>query len=194
MPSARTRRGELLLALFCFGGMQGLALADDTKTVTIFEGRQFSVPVPAKWSFEEKTDPHHGLQTLQLEDPGKEVVLQMTFIPDSSGRLSSREAVEAEAKRILEPYLESSVEKDIRLTFFESADGMGAYSSFTDSKLDPKHIPEDEKLISVGGIRAWKGGYTVFTLLTNTRESPEYKTALEITISGVRQVKAPVSF
>jgi hypothetical protein len=170
------------------------ALADDTKTVTIFEGRQVSVPVPSKWSFDEKADPHHGTQTVQLEDPGKEVVLQMTFFPDSSGRLSSREAVEAEAKRILEPMLETSVEKEIRLTFFDSPDGMGAYCAFTDSKLDPKHIPEDEKLIAVSGIRAWKGGYTLFTLLTNTKDSAVYKTALEIAVSGVRQVKAPVAF
>src|SRR5262252_3419369 len=36
------------------------ALSDDTKTVTIFEGREMSVPVPAKWSFEERQDPHHS--------------------------------------------------------------------------------------------------------------------------------------
>ena len=184
-------KGLLVLALV-LGART--ALADDTKTVTIFEGRQVSVPLPSKWSFDEKTDPHHGTQTVQLEDPGREVVLQMTFFPDTSGRLSSREAVEAEAKRILEPYLETSVEKEIRLTFFDSPDGRGAHSTFTDGKLDPKHIPEDEKLIAVSGIRAWKGGYTLFTLLTNTKDSPVYRAALEIAISGVHQVKAPVSF
>ncbi|MGE5413311.1 MAG: hypothetical protein ACM3NW_03985, partial [Syntrophomonadaceae bacterium] len=170
------------------------ALADDARTITVFEGRQFAVPVPAGWSFDERSDPHHGLQTIQLEDPGKEVVLQITFFPDSSGKLSSREALEAEAKRILEPYLETSVEKEVRLTFFDSPDGIGAYSAFTDGKLDPKHIPEDEKLISVSGIRAWKGGYDLFTILTNTTDSAAYKKALDIAVSGLRQVKAPVAF
>ena len=171
-----------------------LAFAGDTRTVTIFEGRQFSVPVPEGWTFEERRDPHHGIQTIEVRDPGKEVVLQMTFIPDSSGKLASREAVEAEAKRILETIVEDSVEKEIRLTFFESPDGMGAHSTFTDGKLDPKHIPEDEKLISVSGIRAWKGGYTFFTVLTNIKDSPVYRTALEIAVSGIRQLKTPVAF
>ncbi|HYX21158.1 MAG TPA: hypothetical protein VFA98_09980, partial [Thermoanaerobaculia bacterium] len=68
------------------------------------------------------------------------------------------------------------------------------YTALTDGKLDPKHIPEDEWLIGVSGIRAWKGGYTLFTLLTNTKESSTYRKALDIAISGTRQTKAPVSF
>ena len=170
------------------------ALAEDTKTVTIFEGRQFSVPVPKGWSYEEGEDPHLGAPTLKLEDPKAEILLQMTFIPDRAGKLSSREAIETEAKRILQPMVETSVEKEIRLTPFDSPDGTGAYATFTDAKLDPKHIPEDEKLIAVSGLRAWKGGYTLFTLLTNSRDSRAYRAALDIAISGVRQVKAPVSF
>ena len=169
-------------------------LADDIKTVTVFEAREFSVPVPSGWSFEEGQDPHLGMTTLKLEDPGKEVDLQMTFLPDPEGKVSSREAVEAEAKRILEPMLKTSVEKEIRLTFFDSPGGAAAYTTFTDSKLDPKHIPEDEKLLAVSGIRAWKGGYTLFTLLTNTKDSAAYRKALEIALSGTRQTKAPVSF
>ena len=186
-----SRRGLLAIAL-ALGAHS--ALADDTKTVTVFEARQFSVPVPSGWSFEEGQDPHLGMTTLKLEDPGKEVDLQMTFLPDPEGKVSSREAVEAEAKRILEPMLKTSVEKEIRLTFFDSPGGAAAYTTFTDSKLDPKHIPEDEKLLAVSGIRAWKGGYTLFTLLTNTKDSAAYRKALEIALSGTRQTKAPVAF
>jgi hypothetical protein len=187
------RRGLLVVAFALVLGARAV-LAADTKTVTIFEARQFSVPVPWGWSFDESEDPNLGTPTLKLGDPGKKVALQMTFIPDPSNKLSSREAVEAEAKRILKPYVDTSVEKEIRLTAFDSPDGRGAYAAFTDAKLDPKHIPEDEWLIGVSGIRTWKGGYTVFTLLTNTKDSSAYRTALEIAISGTRQVKAPVAF
>ena len=177
-----------------FCGLSVVATAADNKTVTIFEARQFSVPVPWGWSFDQGEDPNLGTPTVKLGDPEKKVILQMTFIPDPSGKLSSREAVEAEAKRILEPYVETSVEKEIRLTFFEPSDGLGAYAAFTDAKLDPKHVPEDEWLIGVSGIRTWKGGYTLFTLLTNSKDSSAYRTALEIAVSGTRQVKAPVAF
>ena len=183
-----------LVPLIAFCGLSVAVAAADNKIVTIFEARQFSVPVPSGWSFDESEDPNLGTPTVKLGDPGKKVILQMTFIPDPSGKLSSREAVEAEAKRILQPYVETSVEKEIRLTFFEPPGGLGAYAAFTDGKLDPKHIPEDEWLIGVTGIRTWKGGYTLFTLLTNTKDSSVYRTALEIAVSGTRQVKAPVAF
>lgn len=185
-------RGLIPLMTLC--GLCAVAAAADNKTITIFEARQFSVPVPWGWSFDESQDPNLGTPTVKLGDPGKKVILQMTFIPDPSGKLSSREAVETEARRILQPYVETSVEKEIRLTIFEPPDGLGAYAVFTDAKLDPKHIPEGEWLIGVSGIRTWKGGYTLFTLLTNTRDSSAYRTALDIAVSGTRQVKAPVAF
>ena len=189
-----TGLGSRIWFAFFVGLLATVAFADDVKTVTVFEARQFSVPVPWGWSFDEGQDPHLGTTTLKIADPDKKVVLQMTFIPDPAGKLSSREAVEAEVKRILKPMIETSVEKEIRLTSFESPDGIGAHAAFTDAKLDPKHIPEDEWLIGVSGIRTWKGGYTLFTLLTNTKESSTYRKALDIAISGTRQTKAPVSF
>ncbi len=189
----RSKLGTGLLAL-AFALCAHSALADDTKTITIFEGRQMSIAVPKGWSFDEGTDPHLGSPTLKLADPKQEIDLQISFLPDPTAKLSSREAVEAEAKRFLEPYLETAVEKEIRLTFADAGDGMAAYASFTDSKLDPKHIPEDEKLIGVSGIRTWKGGYLVFTLLTNSTDSAPYKRALEVVLSGIHQVKAPIAF
>lgn len=168
--------------------------ADDTKMITIFEARQISVPVPSSWSFDESRDPHHGLQTVTIEDPGKEIVLQVTFFPDQAGQLSSRKGLEEQARRTFQPYLETSVEKEMQLTFVDAPDGMAVYTKFTDSKLDPKHIPEGEKLISVTGLRSWKGVYMMFTLLTDTTESKTYRNALEIVLSGIRQAKTPVAF
>ena len=170
------------------------ALADDTKIVTIFEGRQIAVPVPDGWKFEEARDPHHGISTVKIEDPKREINLSISFFPDSEGRLASRKDLEAQAQNVFEPYLESAVEKQMRLTFFDAPDGTGVYTSFTDSKLDPKNIPEDEKLMSTTGLRSWKGGYLWFTLLTNSTDSPAYTKALDLVRSGLKQVKAPVAF
>jgi hypothetical protein len=170
------------------------ARAEGAKTVVIFEGRQISVPVPNSWTLEEGRDPHHGTPTLRIAAPKEEIVMQISFFPDSEGRLASRKDLEAEAQRIFAFYLESAVEKEMRLTFFDASDGMGVYTSFTDSKLDPKQIPEGEKLVSTTGIRSWKGAYLLFTLLTDSTKSPTYEKALDLVRTGLKQVKAPVSF
>lgn len=189
------RAARRILVFFLFVHPLFARSADDApRTVTVFEARQFSMPVPHGWTCEESRDADRGLQTLLLEAPGKEVILQVTFLPDPDGRVSKRSGLEAEARRILAPFLESSVERVIDLTFVDAPDGTSAYGKFTDGKLDPKHIPEDEKLISVTGLRSWKGAYALFTVLTNSTDSGAFKKALEIATSGLRQVKAPVAF
>jgi hypothetical protein len=175
-------------------GVSAMSLAGEPKTISIFQGRKIEIPVPKGWSYEERPGPHDGSQTVVLADKKKEVLLTILFLPDADGALSTREGLEQQAKRILTPYLEQAVEKKLDFTFFESPDGVGVFTSFTDNKLDPKHIPEDEKLISTTGLRSWNGAGLFFTLLTNSRDLPAYETALDIVRSGIRQVKAPVAF
>jgi hypothetical protein len=170
------------------------AHANDQRTISIFQGRKLEIPVPKGWSYEERPGPQNGSQTVVLADKKKDVLLTILFLPDSDGALSTREGLEQQAKRVLTPYLEQAVEKKLDLTFFEAADGVGVFTSFTDNKLDPKHIPEDEKLISTTGFRSWNGAGLFFTLLTNSRDLPAYETALDIVRSGIRQVKGPVAF
>lgn len=188
------RRAGALLAPLLLLVLPSIARATEPRILTIFEGRQIAVPVPEGWKYEEGQDPHHGIPTVRIEDPKGEIVLSVSFFPDQDGRLASREGLETEARRLFDFYVETSVEKETRLTFFEAPDGLGVLTSFTDGKLDPKKIPEGEKLISTTGLRSWKGGYMIFTLLTDTTGSPAYKKALELVRSGIKQVKAPVAF
>lgn len=172
----------------------GLLAAGDSKTVTIFEGRQVVIPVPSGWKLEDKTSPKKEAQTIELVDPKKEIQLDVSFLPDPDGEMSTRKALEEQARRIFVFYLQQSVERDMKLDAFDAPGGLGVFTSFTDKTLDPKHIPEGEKLISTTGIRSWKGVYLIFTLLADSRSSAAYRTALEIVQSGLKQVKAPASF
>ena len=167
---------------------------DDVRTVTIFQGRQIAVAVPAGWKFDEELDPHHGTPTLHVGDPNGEVAVVLAFFPDPAATQPDRADLEAEAENLFEPYLESAVEKDVKLTYFDAPDGGGVYASFTDGNLDPQSVPEDEKLISTAGLRSMKGVYVLFTVLTNSRDSAAYRTALELVRGELRQVKTPVSF
>jgi hypothetical protein len=171
-----------------------VAQSSGTKTVTIFEGRQIAIPVPPGWKFENKSSPDKEVQTVELVDPKKEIQLDVSFLPDPDGEMSTRTALEEQARKIFVFYLQQSVEKDMKLDAFESPGGLGVFTSFTDKTLDPKHIPGGEKLISTTGIRSWKGVYMIFTLLADSRTSAAYRTALELVQSGLKQVKAPASF
>jgi hypothetical protein len=167
--------------------------AESTRSVAIFEGQQVEVPVPAGWHVGERQDPRTGVQSVDLSDPGKDVALSISFMPDSRGATATRGGLETLARHVFGAYLDASVEKEMKLTYFEAPGGAGVYTSFTDGKLDPKRIPEGEKLISTTGLRSWKGGYLIFTLLTNTRDSAAYRKALDIVQSGLK-VKLPVAF
>lgn len=191
--SSMTTRSTWVAAaaiLFAASAISG----DDVRTVTIFQGRQIAVAVPAGWKFDEELDPHHGTPTLRVGDPKGEVAVVLAFFPDPASSQPDRADLEAEAQNLFEPFLESAVEKDMKLTYFDAPDGGGVYASFTDGNLDPENVPEDDKLISTAGLRSMKGVYVLFTVLTNSRDSAAYRTALELVRGELRQVKAPVSF
>lgn len=167
---------------------------DDVHTVTIFQGRQIAVAVPAGWRLEEVIDPRQDIPTLHVEDAHGEVALVVAFFPDPAEGTATRRDLEAEARNLFEPYMETAVEKDMELTYFDAADGAGVYASFTDGNVDTTSASGDEKLISTAGLRSMKGVYVLFTVMTNSRDSAAYRRALELVRGELRQVKTPVSF
>ena len=126
--------------------------------------------------------PHHNTPTLHFQDPEGEVAVVLAFFPDPAGTQPNRAD------------LESAVEKDMSLTYFDAPDGGGVYASFTDGNLDPEKVPADEKLISTAGLRSMKGVYVLFTVLTNSRDSASDRRAMDLVRGELRQVKTPVSF
>lgn len=182
-----------LLAVAAFLLFSGAISGDDVRTVTIFEGRQIAVAVPAGWRFDAQLDPHHGSPIVHLQDPAGEVAVVLAFFPDGRAH-PDREDLEADARNLFEPYLEHAIEKEMDLTYFDAPDGAGVYASFTDEDLDPRGTPADARLISTAGLRSMKGVSVLFTLLTGSRESAPYRRALDLVRGELRQVKTPVSF
>ncbi|MGE5413310.1 MAG: hypothetical protein ACM3NW_03980 [Syntrophomonadaceae bacterium] len=185
-------RGLLVAAAFVV--LSSVIAGDDVRTVTIFEGRQIAVAVPSGWKFDEVLDPHHGSPTVHIQDPQGDVAVVVAFFPDPRSRPEDREHLEADARNLFQPYLETSVEKDVDLIYFDAPDGAGDYASFTDGELDPRSVSDAEKLVSTAGLRSMKGVYVLFTVLTSSRESAAYRRALDLVRGELRQVKTPASF
>lgn len=181
---------QLLALALCAASRQVEA---ETKIVTIFEGRQVSVDVPPGWKFVEKHNRATGVQTLEILDAREEVELDISFVPDPADRLASREGLETEMRKAFQFYLDSSVEREMKFTFFDAPDGRGGYTSFTDRSLVGRtKIPKGERLISTPGMRSWKGAYLIFTLLTNSADTKTWREALEIVRTGLKQTRGPV--
>lgn len=184
---SRVAAWSRILLAFCLFLSAGAARAEE-RSVAIFEGRKISASVPKGWKFGEASDPRTGVQTLEWLDPSGEVQLDISFLPDSKGRLATRAGLEAEMKRTFPFYLAEAVEREMKFTSLETADGRCEYTSFTDRRLVGREIPEGERLISTTGIRSWKGVYLLFTLLSNSRDTEAFRRALEIVRSGVKEV------
>ena len=175
------------LAAFLMAG----AVSADERLVTIFQGRQLSVSTPPGWRFEESRDKKTGVQTVEIVDPKSEIQLDVSFIPDSEGRLGTREALEAEMRNVFAFYLEGSVEREMKFASLDVTVGIGGYTFFTDRSLVGRKVPKGERLISTVGIRSWKGAYLIFTLLSNSRDSDPYRLALDIVRASFKEVRGP---
>jgi hypothetical protein len=183
------RRGCLIVTLGVF--LMAGAVNAEERLVTIFERRQISVSVPTGWRFEESRDSKTGVQTVEIVDPKREIQLNASFLPDPEGRLAARGGLEAEMRRVFAFYLTGSVEREMKFTSLDVPGGVGAYTSFTDSALVGRKVPNGEHLISTIGIRSWKGAYLIFTLLSNSRDTDPYLKALEIIRAGLKEAREP---
>jgi hypothetical protein len=178
------RGGAVLLATSLLVAANA-GLAQTTRTVTPFGGCAVDLVVPEGWTFAEARNPQDGVQTIELSDPKKEVLLGPLFLPDLKGQLSTRASLQARMGELSQAYLEGSVEKTMELNFFDAPTGPVAWASFTDRSLVGRPIPEGQKLISTTGLRSWKGAFLFFTLLADSVETASSRQAMDIVRAAI---------
>ena len=158
-------------------------------TVTAFEKRQFSIPVPDGWKFAESRS-ESGLQTVVIDDPAGSVKLAFTFIPDAEKRFATKEQISGLMGDALADLLAGAVEKQLSFTVVDTPGGFEAHSFFTDKKLaDVKTLPKDQWRNATAGVRTFGGGLIFFTLLANDRESAARTAALAIVTKEMREIR-----
>lgn len=184
-PKCRHPRGRGVLLAALLVASANVGLAQTTHTVTPFDGCAVELVVPGGWAFAQARNPQNGVQTIELSAPAKEVLLDLSFLPDLEGQLSTRASLEARMGELSQAYLEGSVEKTMKLNFFDAPSGPAAWASFTDRSLVGRSIPEGQKLISTTGLRSWKGAYLFFTLLADSAETASYRQAMDIVQAGI---------
>lgn len=157
------------------------------KNVTIFENRKLAIDVPEGWTFESQQD-DRGIQTLLVEEKDG-IRFMASFIPDSENRFGTREGMLELMKRGYSPMLEGAVEKELKPTFVDTADGIAGWVVLTDKQwVGKKDVPENERRYATAAMRSWKGVLAMLTILSNDIDSPSYQKAMSLMTSGLRQV------
>src|SRR4029077_10765714 len=83
-------------------------------------------------------------------------------------------------------YVASSVEKRVVLQRLASGTGPGVYAVFTDSKLaGTAKLPAGDFRHVSSGARSLGRQLLIFSLLSNTKDNDEYRSALELVVNGV---------
>lgn len=153
--------------------------------VSAFAQPVYQIDAPAGWTMTTKPDGRTGASTTRLSNGA--IVLDATFYPDKENRFDTKEKMEALMRASFGHLLEGAAQKEMTFTFTETADGLMGHTAFTDAKWVGREIPKDEWRHATAGVRRWPGMFVHFTILSNDLDSAEYKQALDVVKSGIRE-------
>jgi len=178
-------------ALLCLGGMS-LAAAPKEEVVTIFEHRKIAIAVPDGFAFAH-TEDSAGTITVKVTGPRDALDIQLVFMPDpENGLVTSARTRKEFMVQAFQEFVASSVEQAMQFEELEPHVGAGTFCVFTDAALVGKpQLPPNDFLHVTAGLKAWRGGYTVFKLFSNDTISAEYLALLRMLRESVREL--PVS-
>jgi hypothetical protein len=171
----KNRPLAILLLVLC---LPLVASAKD-ETFRIFQDRRITVSVPEGFSYEtNRTD--EGLVTVKITDAKQQIDLQVSFLPDRTGRLANETGQKEFLAQACQEYAEGSVEQSYEFENLRPQIGSGLYCVFTDKKLVNKQPPAGEYVHVTSGVKAWPGCFLVFTLLSNDTDSKAYRASLRL--------------
>lgn len=165
--------------------LAGLPVRAEDHVLKVAEDLAVTLQLPAGWVCEEDPDPA-GPATARLSDGAASVLLQLSVAPDAEGQLQDEEKLDLASRQIAAPYLADSVEKQPRFERLAARVGRGLFCVLRDAKLaDREDVPEGEYRCVTVGVRAVRGWYVVFSLLSQDTASPAYREALDLLRSGM---------
>ena len=165
--------------------LAGLTSWAAERVLKVADDLAVNLQLPAGWVCEEDPDPA-GPATARLSDGSASVLLQLSIAPDAEGQLQDEDKLDVAARKIAEPYLADSVEQQPRLERLGARLGRGLMCVLRDAKLaEAEEVPEGEFRCVTVGVRAVRGWYVVFSLLSQDTTSPAYREALDFLRSGL---------
>ncbi len=158
----------------------GTAVSAKEETLGLYQDRRVTINVPEKFNYSTGRDAR-GIITVKITDPNLKTNLLVSFFPDPDGRLAKEDDQRAFVAETTQTYAEGSVEKGYDFKDLAPHTGSGMYCVFTDATLVRKApLPPGEYLKVTSGVKAWAGGFFLFTLLSNDTTSEEYQAGMKL--------------
>lgn len=150
------------------------------EVLVLFGQRRVTLAVPAGFRFSSDKD-ERGLITARLADPKEKVTLHLSFLPDTDGEFATPRGRKEFLVQTFQRYVAGSVEQAMQFEELEPRAGAGTYCIFTDNNLVGKtSFPPGEYLHATTGLKTWRGCLAVFTLMSNSTASDEYRAAMRL--------------
>lgn len=168
------------------GLVKAKAKTRDESLLLYGQGR-VSVAVPEGYVYSSKKD-ERGLITASIQDPKEKISLHLSFLPDPTGECATARGRKEFMAEAFQHYVAGSVEQAMRFEELEPAGGAGTYCVFTDSALvGQAKLPPGEYRHSTTGVKAWRGYFAVFTLLSQDTSSAEYAAIMGLLRQGLTE-------
>jgi len=164
----------LLLLLLATGDF---AVAQTEQTVVIPGRHRFSILVPAGYSFRVDRDREDNA-AVHMENPVWQISITAFLISDREHPLTTAEWQRNELISRVASALSQAKEADYNLRPLHPDSGTGVFCVFTDGTYKRvEDLPPGEFLHLTGGIKAWRGCFVFFQIMSNDLTSLEYQEA-----------------
>jgi hypothetical protein len=177
----------LLAALPLHAGLIKTKTKTRDESLILYGQRHITLAVPEGYVYSSHKD-ERGLITARIHDPKEKISLQLSFVPDPAGECATARGRKEVMAETFQRYVAGSVEKAMRFEELEPRSGGGTYCVFTDAALvGETKLPPGEYLHSTSGIKAWRGYFAVFTLLSQDTTSAEYTAIMRLLREGLAE-------
>lgn len=144
-----------------------------------------AIRLPTGWKTGDNKSERTSPVLLDLSSPGG-LQIKLAIIADADGRFSTAEALDELVTMASQQFIANAIEQTPKLTRLTPKVGLGAYCTFTDSRLVGVTSPAEGEFRNVtSGVYVIGKHAVIFTILSNTVTGPEFQTALDLISSGI---------
>jgi hypothetical protein len=158
----------------------GVAPAQTQQSVKIPGGGRISILVPPGYSFRVERDTEDNAAVF-MENPVWPINITAFIIAERDPAITTAEWQQNQLISRVADALPQAKEQDYNFQTLHPSSGTGVFCVFTDSTYKkPQDLPLGEFLNLTGGVKAWRGCFVFFQIMSNGTTSSEYQEAFQL--------------
>ncbi len=157
-----------------------LLFAQSEETVTVPGNHRISILVPPGYSFQVDRDTMNNAR-VRMEDPVWPIAITALIVAASDPAITTEQWQRNELISRIAPTLPDAKETDYNIKPLHPASGSGVFCVLTDGRYQRvEDLPVGEYMNVTGGVKAWRGCFVYFAIMSNNVTSPEYQEAFQL--------------